>query len=106
MKVTDGTRLELAMRRQRRDLLAAGYEKAAEPLWELDRGLFRTNERIVDVEIGADGKSLYVRTDKNRARAASAGASSFHPERPDKTASVAEPRQPAAGVTSTSAAGS
>lgn len=38
--------------------------------------------------------------------AASVGASSFHPERPDKTASVAEPRQPAAGVTSTSAAGS
>lgn len=67
MRVTERTRSILAFRRQRRDLLAKGYEKAHEPLWELHRG-GRYNERIIDVQISTSGTDLYVLTDK-RARA-------------------------------------
>jgi hypothetical protein len=61
MLVTDHTRRALAYRRQKKQLLAEGYEYVSEPIWELHRGA-RWRERIVDVKISTDGQSLYVKT--------------------------------------------
>lgn len=63
MKVTDTTRNALAYRRQRKRLLAAGYEPARDPLLEIICG-GRRREKIIAVEISADGKGIYVKTDK------------------------------------------
>lgn len=61
MKVTDVTREVLNARRERRRLLAAGYEFQEGP-WELHRGN-RMNHRIVDVRISASGKDIWVKTE-------------------------------------------
>lgn len=63
MRFTATTRQNLAKRRQARDLLAKGYEEVGEGggrLWELYRG-YRTNHRIVDAVVAADGKSVFVK---------------------------------------------
>lgn len=64
MKVTRFTRNALAFRRQKRDLLAKGFEFVPEggALWELHRGC-RIGHRITDAVIAADGKSLYVKVE-------------------------------------------
>ena len=62
MKVTNFTRHALHERRERRKLLAAGYEEVGEgggKLWELERG-WRYGYRIVDVKIAPEGRSLFV----------------------------------------------
>lgn len=64
MKVTDFTRRALAVRRDRRDMIAAGWEFVGEgggKLWELYRG-YRYTHRISDVRIAADGKALWIKT--------------------------------------------
>ena len=63
MKLTPVTKAILESRRQRRRLLAHGYEEVGESggrLWELQRG-HRTAQKICDVVIAADGKSLFVK---------------------------------------------
>ncbi|RUV07952.1 hypothetical protein EOA79_02360 [Mesorhizobium sp. M1A.F.Ca.IN.020.03.2.1] len=63
MLVTNFTRRALAYRKQKRDLLAQGYEEIGESggkLWELHRGK-RMGHRIVAAVIATDGKSLYVK---------------------------------------------
>lgn len=63
MILTQATRQSLAVRRQRRDLTAAGYEEVDDSggrLWELNRG-HRWGHRIVDVVIGHSGKNLFVK---------------------------------------------
>jgi len=65
MKVTDFTRRALATRRDKRDMLAQGWEFVGEGggnLWELYRGV-RWRQRIVDVRIAACGKALWVKTE-------------------------------------------
>lgn len=66
MKVTAFTRATLASRRQSKELFAKGWEEVGEgggKLWELHRG-YRHDYRIVAVQIGADGKRLYVKIEK------------------------------------------
>lgn len=61
--VTEITRRSLAIRRQRRDLQAAGYEEVGENggnLWQLERG-GRYHQRIVDAIVSAGGKSVFVK---------------------------------------------
>jgi hypothetical protein len=61
--VTEITRKSLAIRRQRRDLLAIGYEEVGEGgglLWQLERGA-RQSQRIVDAVISVGGKSVFVK---------------------------------------------
>ena len=63
MKLTEATKQILAARRQRRDLLAVGFEELGEGggrIWELHRGA-RVGQRIRQVEIALGGKSVYVR---------------------------------------------
>lgn len=63
MLVNERTRKVLAIRRQRRDLLAAGYEEVGEnggKLWELERG-GRYDQRIVDAVVSAGDKSVFVK---------------------------------------------
>ena len=68
MKFTNITRSILAYKRQKRDLLAAGYHHVEEPLWKLKRGSL-TGEEIVDVQISTCGKELYVKTMPRRHKA-------------------------------------
>jgi hypothetical protein len=61
MKVTDLTRQVIAARRQRRELLARGYEEVGEGgglLWQLRRG-GRVGHVIVDAIIATNGLSVY-----------------------------------------------
>jgi hypothetical protein len=70
MRVTQATRNLLAIRRQRRRLFAAGYEEITERggnLWELHRG-GRQDHRIVDVQIGVDGRSLFAKVEAQQWR--------------------------------------
>lgn len=63
MKVTQITKDALSARRQRRELLAVGYEEVGEGggrLWEIYRG-GRVGHKIRDVVIGKHGMSIYVR---------------------------------------------
>lgn len=62
MKVSALTKSALAVRRETRDMKAAGWEyvEGGGKLWELHRG-WRYNHRIVDVKIAAGGKSLWVK---------------------------------------------
>lgn len=64
MKVNNITRHAFRIARQKRELIAKGYERvgADHPgkLWELDRG-WRHDREIVDAIIGADGKSIFVK---------------------------------------------
>lgn len=62
MKVSKLTSEALAERRQKRDLMANGFAFIPEPIWELHRG-GRTRERISNVVISIDGKSLFVKTE-------------------------------------------
>jgi hypothetical protein len=67
MLVTDFTRRAIAYRRQRRDLLAKGYEQitckfGVGDLWQLDRG-YRYDWRLTDCVLGVDGKSVYVKAE-------------------------------------------
>ena len=62
MLVTERTKQVLAYRRQRRELLAAGYEEVGERggmLWQIYRG-GRVGQRIRDVVIAEGGLSVYV----------------------------------------------
>lgn len=71
MRVTTFTRRALAFRKQRRDLERQGYEELSEngaPLWELHRG-GRFAHRITDVIIGVDGKTLYLKIEKEQQNA-------------------------------------
>lgn len=66
MKVTDFTRRALACRREKRDYEKRGWERVGEnggKLWELHRG-YRYNHKIVDVAISVDGRSLWVKIEK------------------------------------------
>lgn len=63
MRVNETTRRALAVRRQRRDLVAQGYEEVGEGggrLWELERG-GRIGHRITDAIIAIHGRSVYVK---------------------------------------------
>lgn len=63
MKVTGLTKRFLASRRQRRQLIAKGYEEVGEGgglLWQLERG-GRIGHRIVDAIIAVEGRSVYVK---------------------------------------------
>jgi len=66
MTMNDFVRDQLAVRRQMRDLHGKGYERIScaygvGQLWELDRGC-RVSWKIIDAVIGADGKSVFVKT--------------------------------------------
>lgn len=66
MKVTDFTRTALAVRREKRAMLAAGWELVHEGggnLWELERG-GRWRHRITEVRIAHNGKALWVKVEK------------------------------------------
>lgn len=66
MKVTSFTRKALAVRREERSMLRAGWERVGEGggrLWELVRG-GRFGSRIVDARVAEDGVSLWVRIEK------------------------------------------
>ena len=60
MKMTNVTRQALRIRRERRDLLAAGYRQH-ETDWEIHRGC-RMGEKIVDAIISCDGMYVYTKT--------------------------------------------
>lgn len=63
MRVTGLTRMAMAVRRQHKTLTAPGYELIEEnghPLWELARG-GRTDCRIIDAVVAADGQSVFVK---------------------------------------------
>ena len=65
MRVTNFTRRALAVRRDDRDMTAKGYAKVGPwvgILWDLSCGV-RSNHRITDVRIHADGKQLWVLTE-------------------------------------------
>lgn len=64
MKVTDFTRSRLKQRRERRALVAAGYEEVGAdggPLWELQRGARRLGHVITDVKIAPEGRTVFVK---------------------------------------------
>lgn len=64
MKVTPKTSKILSIRRERRDMLKAGWEFVGEDggnLWQLYRG-GRYRERIYDVKIAACGMALWIKT--------------------------------------------
>lgn len=68
MRVSQLTREALASRRQYRDLTKRGYELISckfgvGRLWELDRG-YRLDWHLTDAVLGVDGKSVYVRAEK------------------------------------------
>jgi len=63
MLVTDLTRQTLSRRRTVKDWLREGFEEVNESggkLWQLKRGA-RQNQKIIDVRISPDGKSVFVR---------------------------------------------
>lgn len=64
MKVNDRTIRGLKIARQRRELTSLGYERVGADfsgnLWELHRGS-RKGHEIVDVVIGVDGMSVWVK---------------------------------------------
>lgn len=69
MKVSRFTRGALAIRREHRDLTKGGWEHVDERggrLWELHRG-GRLGWRIVECKISADGRTLWVKTEKPEA---------------------------------------
>ena len=59
MLVTDLTRRALANRRERRDYERAGWEKCRMPREMLER--IWAGGRITDVELSADGQSVWVK---------------------------------------------
>lgn len=61
MKVTERTRLGLAVRKQKRDLEKEGYEQK-EVDWRLQRGLGCHNWVILDVKISTCGKYVFIKT--------------------------------------------
>ncbi len=62
MKVTDHTRRALAFRREKRTLMALGYQQHATD-WEIHRGWKHIyNHVIVDAKISVDGMYVYTRT--------------------------------------------
>jgi hypothetical protein len=64
MKITNKTKEVLRCRRERRRLLAEGYEEVGEGggrLWELYRGR-RVGYVITDVKIAPEGLSLFIKT--------------------------------------------
>ena len=65
MRVTEFTRDVLRHRREVRRLERLGYRKAAEPFWELNRGVL-CDHRITEVAIGPDGKSLWCKIEPDR----------------------------------------
>lgn len=68
MLVTDFTRDALAVRRDRRDMLADGWELVGEgggKLGELYRGA-RTRHRITDCRIAACGRAIWIKTEEKR----------------------------------------
>lgn len=70
MKVTQFTKDVLRIRRERRRLFAAGYEEIGETggmLWELHRG-FRIGHEIIDVVIGPDRRTVFVKVAPTPAR--------------------------------------
>ena len=60
MKVTDFTARALAWRREKRDMIAAGYTETTDFDWRLTRGGL-IHHKIVDVKISADGKQVWYR---------------------------------------------
>lgn len=62
MKVTEVTKSVLAVRKEIREMEAAGFRKH-ETDWEIHRG-GRWNERIVDVKISVDGKYVWTKLGK------------------------------------------
>lgn len=65
MKVTKFTRNVLAARKQKRDMLAKGYEEVGEGgglLWELERGS-RIGHKIIDAVVAVHGRSVYVKVE-------------------------------------------
>lgn len=66
MKVTDYTRERLRCLRERKKLLAAGYEEIGEGggrLWDLYRGV-RYDCRIVDAVVAPEGKTVFVKIER------------------------------------------
>lgn len=64
MLVTEVTRRNLNIRREKRDLPRDGWDYVYEgggPLWELTRGC-RISHAITDVRIAACGKALWIKT--------------------------------------------
>ena len=71
MLVNEATRRGLAIRRERRVMVAQGWEEIScasgiGDLWKLDRGA-RIGERIVETTLGISGLSVWVRTEKPQA---------------------------------------
>lgn len=62
MRVTETTKLALAVRRQDKKLKKLGYRRH-ETDWEIVSGS-RYNEVIVDAVISVDGKSVYTKIGK------------------------------------------
>lgn len=59
MKVTEHTRRALAIRREARRMLAAGYRRH-ETDWEIHRG-YRWRDVIVDAKVSVDGKYVWTK---------------------------------------------
>lgn len=62
MIVTEFTKSALAYRRDQRRMAAAGYIFISEPIWQLRRGA-SWDRKIIDVKIGADRQSVWVKLD-------------------------------------------
>lgn len=62
MLVTDFTRNALAVRREKRHLLAQGYRQH-ETDWEIHRG-FLWDHVIVDAKVSVDGRYVYTKLGK------------------------------------------
>lgn len=72
MKVTGFTRQAMAVRKDIRDMERDGWEFVGEGggrLWELERG-GRWDHIIVDVQIAASGKGVWIKTAKRQQVAA------------------------------------
>lgn len=67
MIVTDYTRRALAYRRQKRRLESEGFIRLPEPHWPLVRG-DQTNMKISEVEIGVDGRTLYIKLTERKVK--------------------------------------
>jgi len=66
MIVSEFTKSTLKIRRDRRDMIASGWEFVSDSggkLWELHRG-YRRSHVISDVKIAACGKALWIKTQK------------------------------------------
>lgn len=63
MKVTTFTKSALQYRRQKREMLRAGYIFGGEIDWKINRG-GEYNMRVTDVVLGVDGNSYYYKKEK------------------------------------------